>query len=190
MSLDPVDITHFATPEEFREWMEANHDRAEALWVGFWKRGTGRPSLTWPESVDVALCFGWIDGIRKRIDDEAYTIRFTPRREGSVWSKRNVERYGAMESEGLVHPAGAAAWARRTEAKTGLYSYEKERPSPDWPQEWAARIEAEGLGEVWASRPPGWRRTHVHWVTSAKRDATREKRFGEVVEELRRRAQS
>lgn len=113
--MDPHDVTHFATPAEFRSWLEAHHDERDELWVGFWRKATGRPSLTWEESVDVALCFGWIDGIRKRLDDEAYTIRFTPRRKGSTWSRRNVERYAVLDADGLIHETGRAAYQRRRE---------------------------------------------------------------------------
>ena len=123
--MQPRDITHFDSPALFRAWLEAHHAAREELWVGYWKKSTGRPSLTWEESVDEALCFGWIDGIRRGVDEEAYTIRFTPRRRGSNWSRRNLDRYAELESAGRIHPAGAAAYGRRKE-DPGSYSFEQE----------------------------------------------------------------
>ncbi len=182
MPQDPSGITHFETPEDFRAWMEAHHAERDELWVGFWKKATGRPSISWEESVDVALCYGWIDGIRKSIDENAYTIRFTPRRQGSVWSNRNMERYAAMLAEKLVTPPGAAAYTRRKEEKTGVYSFEQDVP-PTLSAGFEARFrENEAAWADWEQRPPGYRKRATHWVLSAKRDATRERRFQAVVE--------
>lgn len=183
--MDPVDITYFATPAEFRAWMEAHHESRDALWVGFWKKGTPRASITWPESVDVALCFGWIDGIRKKVDDEAYTIRFTPRRAGSTWSLRNMERYTVMEGEGLIQPAGRAAYDRRIESRTGTYSFEQKAPlalDPDY----ETRIRADEVAWAdWSARPPGYKKKVTHWIMSAKRPETRERRFEKLIQGLR-----
>src|SRR5688572_17223320 len=121
--------TFFETPAQWRAWLEAHHATAPELSVGFWKRDSGKPSITWPESVDEALCFGWIDGVRHRIDDEAYRIRFTPRRPGSIWSQVNLKRFAELKAEGRIMPAGQAALdARRSESPT--YSYE--RPADDF----------------------------------------------------------
>ncbi len=181
--MDPHDITHFDSPDAFRAWLDEHHDTRDVLWVGFWKKATGRPSLTWEESVDVALCYGWIDGLRKRVDDEAYTIRFTPRREGSTWSLRNLERYAAMEAQGLVAEAGRAAFQRRTEDNTGLYSFEQEEP-PSLPEEYEARLRADARAWAdWEERPPGYRRRVAHWVMSAKRESTRERRLAALVQD-------
>ena len=113
----------FANPSEFRGWLEKHHHKARELWVGFYKRGSGRPSLTWPESVDTALRYGWIDGIRKRIDGRRYAIRFTPRKPGSIWSTVNVKRVRELTRLGLMHPAGIKVFQERK--KTGVYSYEQ-----------------------------------------------------------------
>ncbi len=115
----------FATPERFRAWLEQHHADATELWVGFHKRDSGKPSITWPQSVDQALCFGWIDGIRKSLGDESYVIRFTPRRPTGKWSTVNTRRIGELIAQGLVHPAGLAAFERRDAAKSGVYAYEQ-----------------------------------------------------------------
>ena len=115
----------FATPAEFRKWLESNHATAPELLVGFRKKATGKPSITWPESVDQALCFGWIDGIRRRVDDESYTIRFTPRRPGSVWSTINIARVKELKAAGVMHAKGLEAFDRRSEEKSAIYSYEQ-----------------------------------------------------------------
>ncbi|MDX1494412.1 MAG: YdeI/OmpD-associated family protein [Longimicrobiales bacterium] len=182
--LEPEDVTHFATPEDFRAWLAKHHEARDELWVGFWKKATGKPSITWPESVDQALCFGWIDGIRKKIDDEAYTIRFTPRREGSVWSRRNIERYGVMQEEGLVEEAGQAAWDRRVEEKSEIYSYEQEKASLKLPGEYLARLKASKAAWAdWQGRPPGYKRRVTHWIMSAKKEETRQRRLQQLIDD-------
>ncbi len=152
------------------------------LLVGFWKRGTGRPSLTWPESVDEALCFGWIDGVRRRIDEESYTIRFTPRQAKSAWSRVNVERMAELEREGRVAPAGRAAFARRSEERSGTYSYEQ-RAAAKLDADSERRFRAARAAWKWfEAQPPGYRRTATFWVVSAKREATRRRRLEQLVE--------
>lgn len=181
--LDPSDVTHFDSPAAFRAWLERHHAERDVLWVGFWKKATGRPSITWEESVAEALCFGWIDGLRKRIDDEAYTIRFTPRRPGSTWSRRNIEQYEELSATGLVAPAGEAAFARRTEGNSGVYSFEQDDP-PGLSDEFLRRFqENEAAWADWQARPPGYRRTVTHWVMSAKRESTRERRLRTLIED-------
>lgn len=181
--MEPTDITHFENPEAFRVWLKRHHTKRDELWVGFWKKSTGRPSITWPESVDEALCCGWIDGLRKRVDDEAYTIRFTPRRPGSTWSLRNIERYQALEAEGRIEPAGAAAYRARTEEKSGTYSFEQEVPAT-LPADYLARLRSdEAAWADWQSRPPGYRKQVTHWIMSAKREATRDRRLASLLEE-------
>jgi uncharacterized protein YdeI (YjbR/CyaY-like superfamily) len=182
---EPFDVTHFETPDAFRTWLEAHHDTRDVLWVGYWKKATGKGGVTWEETVDVALCFGWIDGIRKTVDEEAYCVRFTPRRSGSTWSLRNLERYSAMDGAGQVHPAGEAAYRRRTEAKTGTYSFEQPRPV-QLSKEYADRIRAHPEAwHDWSNRPPGYVRRVSHWVMSAKKEETRERRLGKLIEDLR-----
>jgi uncharacterized protein YdeI (YjbR/CyaY-like superfamily) len=171
----------FKSPAEFRAWLERNHAGARELLVGFHKRGTGRPSLTWPESVDEALCFGWIDGIRRRIDDERYSIRFTPRRPGSIWSLVNTRRVAALEREGRMHEAGLKAFRQRDPKRTGIYSFEREKPAT-FPPELERIFRANK--DAWAyfeSSAPWYRRVTTHWVTSAKQDATRERRLAHLI---------
>src|SRR3982751_1969731 len=124
---EPTGIRFFAAPREFREWLGQYHQSARELWVGFYKKGSGKPSITWPESVDEALCFGWIDGLRKSVDSQSYKIRFTPRRKVSAWSTINTRRMKELLREGRVHPAGMAAFRRRTADKSGVYAYENRK---------------------------------------------------------------
>ena len=184
-ALKPVDVTHFESPSAFCAWLDAHHADVDALWVGYWKKHTGRPSMTWEESVDEALCFGWIDGIRQRIDDEAYTIRFTPRRTGSIWSLRNVTRYEALKGEARIRPAGEAAWARRRADKTGTYSFEQATPR-SLSAEQEAQLRADpAVWAAWVARPPGYRKKATHWLTGAKREATRVRRMEAVIDDLK-----
>lgn len=179
----PTDVTHFASAAAFRTWLEAHHDRRDVLWVGYWKKGTGRPSLTWEESVDEALCYGWIDGIRKRLDDEAYTIRFTPRRAGSIWSHRNIARFAELDRGGRVAPPGRSAYDRRTEEKSGGYSFEQRVPV-DLSDSYLERLRAHPEAwRDWLARPAGYRRQVSHWVMSAKREETRERRLAALIED-------
>jgi uncharacterized protein YdeI (YjbR/CyaY-like superfamily) len=183
--MKPEGVTHFSSPAEFRKWLEDNHSERDEIWVGYWKKGTGRKSVTWPESVDEALCFGWIDGIRKRLSDEAYTIRFTPRRQGSTWSRRNIERYLDMDRLGRITPAGRAAFERRLEEKTATYSYENERPDK-LSDGFMKRLEAdESVWSGWQAFPPSHKTKVIHWVMSAKKVETRERRLRKLIDDLR-----
>jgi len=178
-----MDPHFFETPEDFRAWMHANHSSATELWVGFHKVGTGRPSITWPQSVDEALCVGWIDGIRKRLDDDSYVIRFTPRKPESIWSVVNIRRMGELEAEGRVLPAGAAAFAKRRDDKSAVYSYEQ-RKQAELPDEYARRFQANAAAwEFFQRQPPWYRRTATHWVISAKKEETREKRLATLIDD-------
>ena len=178
-----MEPTFFATPADFRRWLEANHADCTELLVGFHKKGSGRPSITWPESVDEALCFGWIDGIRRRIDDDSYSIRFTPRKPRSIWSAVNTRRAGELIEEGLMTPAGHAAFARRDEERSGVYSFERrEAAKLDDEQERRFRA-AEGAWEWFQTQPPSYRRAALHWVVSAKRAETRERRLATLIED-------
>ena len=181
--MEPRDVIHFENPAAFRAWLRTHHDTADELWVGYWKKSTGRPGITWQDSVDEALCFGWIDGIRKRIDDEAYTNRFTPRRANSTWSRRNVDRYRGLEAEGRIESAGAAAYARRTEDNSGVYSFEREEPA-SLSDEYLALLEGDDRAWAdWQSRPAGYRRQVSHWIMSAKRESTRDRRLASLIED-------
>ena len=182
-TLTPTDVTHFEAAQAFRAWLAEHHATRDCLWVGYWKKGTGRPSVTWEESVDEALCFGWIDGIRKRVDDEAYTVRFTPRRPRSHWSNRNLERYADLEAKGLIHDSGRAAFERRRPELSGAYSFEQEEP-PALSAAYEARLRENGAAWAdWHSRAAGYRRLATHWVMSAKREETRERRLRALIED-------
>jgi len=118
-------VKFFKSPPDFRKWLAANHASQTELWVGFYKRASGKASITWPQSVDEALCFGWIDGIRKSIDDVSYKIRFTPRKQRSTWSAVNIKRVGELSEQGLMSEAGVKAFEARQENRSGIYSYEQ-----------------------------------------------------------------
>jgi len=176
-----MEPTFFATPEAFRAWLEAHHDTESELLVGFHKKGSGRPSITWPESVDQALCFGWIDGVRRRIDDHSYSIRFTPRKPRSNWSAINVARVGALTELGLMYPAGVAAFERRSDDRTAIYSYEQ-RKAATLDAEQERRFKANpGAWKWFQAQPAGYRRTASHWVIRAKRPETRERRLEQLI---------
>lgn len=151
--------------------------------MGFHKRGSGRPSITWPESVDEALCYGWIDGVRKRLDETRYVIRFTPRRKGSVWSSVNLARVRELTRAGLMRPAGLAAHEGRTAAKSGIYSYEQ-RKTAKLPAVMERRLR--GNRKAWTffkQQAPWYRRVATWWIVSAKREATRERRLAALIED-------
>lgn len=176
-------VRFFATPEKWRQWLEKNHARANELWVGFYRKGSGTPSITWPEAVDEALCFGWIDGVRKSIDETRYKNRFTPRRKGSNWSAVNMARVEALAKEGRMHPAGLAAFEARIPEKSAVYSYEQ-REAATLGDEFERRFRANG--KAWAffeSQPPYYRRVVTRWVVSAKQEATRERRLALLIED-------
>jgi len=172
--------TYFSTEAEFRRWLQANYQTAEELLVGFWKKGTGRPSIDWPQARDQALCFGWIDGIRKSLGDDAYTIRFTPRRKGSIWSKVNIERFAALTAEGLMTAAGERAYEENKE-KSGLYAYERELAAFSAEDEARFRKHKAAWTD-WETRAAGYRKNVLHWVTSAKKPETRAKRLATLIE--------
>jgi uncharacterized protein YdeI (YjbR/CyaY-like superfamily) len=171
----------FATAEEFRDWLDANGADAAELLVGFHKKGTGRQSITWPEAVDQALCFGWIDGVRRRIDDERYTIRFTPRRARSNWSAVNLARAQELADLGLMRPAGLAAYERRVDATATAYSYER-RAEAALTEEFQRQFQANP--DAWSyfqARPASYRQAAVWWVMSAKKEETRRKRLQTLI---------
>ena len=173
----------FTTGAEFRAWMEENHDSADEVRVGIYKKATGLPSITWEEIVDEALCFGWIDGKVNRIDDRRHMIRVTPRRPRSIWSNRNVERVAALEAEGRMTEAGRKAFALRSEERTGVYSSEQVRAAKLEPEQEKRFRANEAAWEFFQSQPPGYRRTAIFLVTSAKRPETRERRLERLIED-------
>jgi uncharacterized protein YdeI (YjbR/CyaY-like superfamily) len=175
------DAIFFESPAGFRRWLEANHEQARELWVGFHRKGTGRPSMTWPESVAEALCVGWIDGVRRRIDDERYAIRFTPRKPTSIWSAVNVALMERLIGEGRVHEAGRRAFAARSPERTAVYSYERGAVTLDAD---AARVlQANAAAWRWFEAAPAWyRKAAISRIMSAKRAETRQRRLAELVE--------
>ena len=167
----------FETPAEFRTWLKQHHRSAPELWVGFYKKASGRPSITWPESVDEALCFGWIDGLRKRVDADRYMIRFTPRRKGSIWSAVNTHRMRALIRARRVRAAGLAAFEAREERKSGVYSFEQ-REAPAFDASLERRFkESAAAWTFFAAQPPGYRRMATWFVMSARQEATRQRRL-------------
>jgi uncharacterized protein YdeI (YjbR/CyaY-like superfamily) len=178
-----VEPTFFETPEQFRAWLEQHHDTESELLVGYHRKGSGRPSITWPQSVDEALCFGWIDGIRRSIDTVSYTIRFTPRKPASNWSSVNIARVGQLTKEGRMRPAGRAAFERRSEKRSGIYSYEQRKKAKLTADQERAFRSHDGAWSFFCSQPPGYRQTAVYWVTTAKREETRHKRLATLIED-------
>jgi uncharacterized protein YdeI (YjbR/CyaY-like superfamily) len=171
----------FSTPEEFRNWLTKNHRTSTELLVGYWKVGTKRPSMTWSESVDQALCFGWIDGVRRTIDDDSFSIRFSPRRPESPWSASNTAKVAELESKGLMRAAGRAAFARRNDERARAYSYE------NGPKEFDADLvrifkKSKEAWEFYQGQPSGYRKKIVHWVMSAKQAETRVRRLQRLIQ--------
>ena len=170
----------FRTPAHFRNWLQKNHGTANELWVGFYKKDSGRPSITWPQSVDQALCFGWIDGLRKSVDEASYKIRFTPRRRGSIWSAINIERAEALRTEDQMRPAGLKAFAERTERKSRIYSYE--RPPQELPEAYANSFRKnKSAWKFFRTQPPSYRKLITWWIVSARLEETRKRRLKRLI---------
>ena len=171
----------FATPRDWRRWLAKHHASTNELWVGFYKRESGKPSITWPESVDEALCVGWIDGLRKRIDDERYMIRFTRRRTSSIWSAVNVRRVGELTTLGRMKPPGLRAFEARTAKKTAVYSFEQ-RKQVKMPAAYVRRFkENADAWRFFSTQAPWYQRTTTWLVISAKREETRLKRLSTLI---------
>jgi len=176
-----VKATHFKSPAEFRRWLAKHHATSPELWVGFYKKDSGKPSITWPESVDEALCYGWIDGLRRGVDETSYAIRFTPRKATSIWSAINIARAKELVRAGLMRPAGLKAFEARTANKSGIYSYEQPRDQLDEP--YATTFKRNRA--AWAfyqEQPASYRKAANWWVVSAKQEATRLKRLEKLIE--------
>jgi uncharacterized protein YdeI (YjbR/CyaY-like superfamily) len=174
---------YFASPAEFRDWLEEHHESATEVFVGYWKRATGKPSLTWSQAVDEALCFGWIDGVLRRVDDERHVQRFTPRKPVSNWSAINIAKVEQLRAEGRMRPAGEAAFARRRDDKSAVYSYEQ-RKDPQLEPDQEARFRADAAAwESFMAMPPSYRKPAIWWVISAKRPETRERRLATLIED-------
>ena len=177
-----MEPTFFSTPAAFRRWLEKNHGKAAELLVGFYKKDSGKPSITWPESVDEALCFGWIDGVRRRIDDVSYSIRFTPRKKTSTWSAINIARVAELTKLGRMQPAGLRAFEHRREEKSAIYAYENEARTLSAADEKKLRANKKAW-EFFNAQPPGYRRQSIYWITSAKKDETRARRLATLIED-------
>jgi uncharacterized protein YdeI (YjbR/CyaY-like superfamily) len=176
----PENVVFFETPAELRAWFEANHETAAELWLGYHRKRTGRPSVTWQEVVDQELCFGWIDSVRYSIGDDRSAQRLTPRRRGSVWSAVNIKRFAELEQRGLVHPNGRAAFAVREDARSAIYSYENRSGGFEESVEATFRKD-KAAWKFFESQAPWYRRAATHWVMSAKREATRIKRLQTLI---------
>src|SRR5882757_1757308 len=173
----------FPSPSNWRAWLEEHHEKHEELLVGFHKVGSGKPSITWPEAVDGALCFGWIDGVRKRLDENSYVIRFTPRRERSVWSAVNIQRVAQLSALGMMRPMGAQAFEKRTGNRSEIYAYEQRKGaklSGAYEKTFRAN---QGAREFFQAQPPWYQRTASWWVISAKKEETRLKRLAQLIKD-------
>jgi uncharacterized protein YdeI (YjbR/CyaY-like superfamily) len=178
-------VTFFRSPSELRKWFEKHHATARELWVGYYKKRSGEPSITWPESVDEALCVGWIDGIRKSVDESRYKIRFTPRKPRSIWSAVNIRRVRALDADGQMRPAGLAAFAARRENRSGIYSYEQRRA--ELPEPYAGMLrKSRAAWAFFEAQPPWFRKQVGWWVVSARKEETRLKRLKKLVDESAR----
>jgi len=172
----------FEAAEDFRTWLAAHAHDARELLVGFHKVGTGKPCMSWSESVDQALCFGWIDGVRKRVDDATYTIRFTPRKAGSIWSAVNIDKVAKLRAQGLMTPAGEAAFAQRSEDRSRVYSHERTTDAELEPADLARFQRHQAAWAYFEACPPGYRKRMLHVVTSAKKPETRAARLERLLE--------
>ena len=171
----------FPTESDFRQWLEENHDRENELIVGFYRVRSGKPSMTWSEAVDQALCFGWIDGVRRKIDDESYCNRFTPRRPNSNWSAVNIAKVEELTKQGLMKPAGIAAFEKRKEARSGIYAYENELKQ--FSEKFEKRFRAnQGAWDFFQNQANWYKKQMINWVITAKQEATREKRLEKLID--------
>ncbi len=177
-----MDVRHFKDAPAFRRWLERNHGREKEVWVGFYRKDSGRSGLTYKEALDQALCFGWIDGVRKKVDEASYAQRFSPRTARSTWSLVNIRRVGELTTMGLMAPPGIKAFEARDPARSGIYSFEN-RPQ-DLPAELERRFRKDRA--AWAffeAQPPGYRRTAIWFVMSAKKEETRLKRLAVLMDD-------
>lgn len=181
MNEPSVEPLFFPTPKAFREWLRTNHSSTSEQWIGFYRKATGRPSITWPESVDEALCVGWIDGLRKTIDAESYQIRFTPRKAKSNWSAINIGRVKELTKLGRMQPAGLKAFERRTEDKSGIYSYENRKSaklSAADEKQFRSRSKA---WDFFQKLPTAYRQTLIWWIVTAKKKDTHRQRLEKLI---------
>jgi uncharacterized protein YdeI (YjbR/CyaY-like superfamily) len=179
----PEDAIYFRSGHELRDWFDANHETATELWIGYHRKATGRPSVTWSESVDEALCVGWIDSVRYSVEGGRFVQRLTPRRKGSNWSAVNIAKVGQLIDEGRMKPAGLAAFEARSEERSAIYSYERRKEAAFEPDQ-EARFRGNEAAWAWfEARPASYRTAAIYWVVSAKRPETREKRLETLIED-------
>jgi uncharacterized protein YdeI (YjbR/CyaY-like superfamily) len=175
--------TFFSSPSDWHAWLEKHHETDDEILVGFYKKDSGRPSITWPQAVDGALCFGWIDGVRRSLNETSYVIRFTPRRSRSVWSAVNIKRVAELTRLGLMRPAGVQAFEKRTGDRSGIYAYEQRKGaklSGAYKRSFRANEKA---WKFFQAQPPWYQRTASWWIVSAKKEETRLKRLAQLVED-------
>jgi uncharacterized protein YdeI (YjbR/CyaY-like superfamily) len=175
-----LEAHYFETQTAFREWLDKHHASEKELLVGFYKKGSGKPSMTWPESVDQALCYGWIDGVRRSVDDERYTIRFTPRKPSSIWSNVNIAKVADLKAKGLMQLTGLAAFEKRNTSKSGIYSFENEA------KKLASEYEKifKSNKKAWAfftAQPPGYKKLSIDHVMNAKQEKTQLSRLQKLI---------
>ena len=182
MDLSPERLKFFRNPAALRKWFESNHSRTSELWMGFYKKGSGKKSVTYHEALDEALCFGWIDGIRKSMDADSFAQRFTPRRPRSIWSNVNVAKVEKLIADGRMTEAGLAEFEKRSAARTGIYSFEREAAA--FPSAHVRKFKADRKAwEFFQSQPPYYRKLATGWVVSARREETRDKRLKQLIED-------
>ncbi len=172
---------YFETQDNFRDWLTKNHAHESELLVGFYKVNSGKPSMSWSESVDQALCFGWIDGVRKSIDNESYTIRFTPRRTTSIWSAINIQKIEDLSKKGLMNPAGMMAFEHRTAQKSKIYSHENEPKKLSTALEKQFKVHKKAW-EFFKNQAPSYQKVMIHWIMSAKQEKTQVSRLEKTIE--------
>jgi uncharacterized protein YdeI (YjbR/CyaY-like superfamily) len=176
-----AEVQLFSTSSDFRTWLDANHNSADALFIGYYKKGVAKQAMTYAQAVEEALCFGWIDGITFRIDDELTATRFTPRRKGSSWSAVNIAKMAELKAAGRLHPAGLRVFEERDRRKDAIYSYE--RPPLELAPDLLARLKGDSSAwQHWQAEQPSYRRAASYWVMSAKKPETRERRFAQLLE--------
>jgi uncharacterized protein YdeI (YjbR/CyaY-like superfamily) len=178
---DPDDVLFLTSTDELRDWFDANHATADELWLGYHKKATGRPTITWSDAVDEALCVGWIDSVRYSLDHERSAQRFTPRRKGSAWSAINVRKVAELTAQGRMRPAGLAAFEARDPDRTAIYSYEREGAALTDDEVGRLRADAAAWAH-WERRPPSYKRAITYWIVSAKRPETRARRLDALID--------
>lgn len=180
--MKPENVRFFKSAADFREWLEKNHDKAPSQWLGFWKKASGKPGISYDEAVLEALCLGWIDGQTNRVDDNAVTTRFSPRRAGSNWSQLNIARVKELTAAGRMHPAGLAAFEARRDPEPGVYTYET-RPA-DLPEDLSAIFRTnKGAWDFWRAQTPGYRKAMTWWIVQGKQEQTRLRRLEALIAE-------